>query len=152
MRVIALSIALLGLLASAGAAQDTAGAVQPRLLDVLRQIGDAFDRRDTAGVRRLLADGYTSTEPDGQVFQAWQVVERAVNNPPDLKVHQDILEPSTEVSAGGDHAVMHYRSILAVEQGGRPVGKIDSLVTATFVRRDGAWLLASQRSEDAPQP
>ncbi|HEX6745855.1 MAG TPA: nuclear transport factor 2 family protein [Longimicrobium sp.] len=147
MRAIFLSLVLLATLGSAAAAQDPATDVQPRLLSTLRQINDAFARHDAAAVRRMLADGFTSTESGGRVFDAEQVAGRAANNPPDLVVREEILEPSTTVSASGDSATMRYRSVLAVEQAGRSLGTQRAWATAHFVRRGGEWLLAAMRME-----
>jgi hypothetical protein len=56
------------------------------------------------------------------------------------------------VSADGDSATLRYRSVMAVEQGGRALGTQRAWVTAQFIRRGGEWLLAAMRREPDEQP
>lgn len=144
MRVIALLALFLGLAHSAAAAQQ--GDVQPRLLDVLQHMRTAFEQRDSAGVRAMLAPGYTSSDESG-VYDASQVVERVTNNPPFMQVHEQVLEPTTRLSAAGDSAVLRYHSILEIDMGGQKIGPIDRRITVTFVRQGDRWLIASQRED-----
>ena len=144
MRVIALLALLVGLAHSAASAQQ--GDVQPQLLGVLQRMATAFERRDSAGVRALLAAGYTSTDESG-VYDASQVVERVTNNPPFMQVHEQVLEPTTRLSAAGDSAVLRYHSILNLEMDDQKIGPLDRWLTVTFVRQGGRWLIASQRED-----
>jgi ketosteroid isomerase-like protein len=144
MRVIALLALALGLAHSAAAGQQ--GDVQPQLLGVLQRMATAFEQRDSAAVRALLAAGYTSTDESG-VYDASQVVERVTNNPPFMQIHEQVLEPTTRLSAAGDSAVLHYHSILNLEMDGQKIGPLDRWLTVTFVRDGDRWLIASQRED-----
>jgi hypothetical protein len=143
MRVIALLGLLIALAHSAAAGQQ--GDVQPRLLDVLQRMETGFVQRDSAAVRALLAPGYTSTDRSG-VYDASQVVERVTNNPPGMKLHEEILEPTTRLSASADSAVLRYHGILNLEMEGQRM-VLDRWLTVTFVRQGDRWLIASQRED-----
>lgn len=143
------SLVVIALLtASAAHAQQSDDALASRLVARLKEMNTAFDRHDSASVRRLLAPGYTSADPSG-VYGADAIVERSVNNPIDLDVHEEILEPRASLRAAGDTAVLAYTSVMRIKRGVEDLGTRRSRVTTTFVRRGDRWLVASSRSEDA---
>jgi ketosteroid isomerase-like protein len=121
--------------------------VEQELVTVVREMGEAFNRRDVAGVLRHLATEYVSVEPDGREFDRENVAARATNNPPGFKATEQIREVSVRL-AGADSAAMTYRSDLRMEGLAPQPVTMASRTTTTFVRRGGRWVIV--RSEHTP--
>ena len=118
--------------------------------DASREVSAALAAGDTVtssgpnGFSVNATDAGETTEPDGSVFERQLVASRAENNPPGLKITEDVKDLRLLVT--GDTAVMSYRSDVRLEGGGMSGPMPTRQMTDVFVRKDGRWLLAASHS------
>lgn len=112
-----------------------AQSVEQQLKKLEIQWADAEVKKDVAPLNRLLADDFTNTDPEGEVFTKAQVMA-------DLKSGEDIVSSyaysDMKVRVYGDTAVVTYVEKAKETYKGRDVSGT-SRWTDTWVKRGGSW-------------
>jgi len=113
--------------------------------EVLRQWDEAFERRDTEALGRILADDFNLTNAAGQVVDRNQYLVSIVKAP-------DMLQASggsedVHVRVFGETAVVTGRSPVKGRPGGRAlVVPGQYRFTDVYVKRDGRWQAIASHS------
>jgi ketosteroid isomerase-like protein len=105
------------------------------LLNLNRDYIEAVTRSDVDWFRRMLADDFRCSLPDGSIIDRERFLERAAR-PLDissLEVHD------VEVRVMGDAAVVHARTTFSTEDGRLGSGRY----TDVWCRQNGRWLAAA---------
>lgn len=105
------------------------------LLSLNRDYIDAVKRSDVEWFRRMLADDFRCSLPDGSIIDRERFLERAAR-PLDisrLEVHD------VEVRVMGDAAVVHARTTFSTADGRPGSGRY----TDVWCRQNGRWLAAA---------
>ena len=117
---------------------DAQTAVMPdvsTLLSLNRDYIDAVKRSDADWFRRMLADDFRCSLPDGSIINRELFLERAAQplDISNLEVHD------VEVRVMGDFAIVHARTSFSTAAGRPGSGRY----TDIWCRRNGRWLAAA---------
>ena len=105
------------------------------LLDLNRDYIEAVKRSDAEWFKRMLADDFRCSLPDGSIIDREQFLDRAAR-PLDisgLEVHD------VEVRVRGDAAIVHARTTFLTADGRAGSGRY----TDVWCRQNGCWLAAA---------
>ena len=105
------------------------------LLRLNRDYIEAVTRSDVDWFRRMLADDFRCSLPDGSIIDRERFLERAAR-PLDLS---SLQVHDVEVRVMGDAAVVHARTTFCTADGRLGSGRY----TDVWCRRDGRWLAAA---------
>ena len=130
----------------------SSGSAAQEVKDLVNQWDEAFMRRDTAALDRILADDFTYTDSSGAVLDRTQYMMSLIKSP-DIAIQQSYTSEDVNVRVYGDTAVVTGRSSVK----GRSRGKAQFLpgqyrFTDVWVKRQGRWqAVATQGTSIAQQ-
>ena len=116
-----------------------------------KEWGDAIVKRDAPALRRILAEDYVLTTPDGQVVTREQLLTSLRAPRGDAFVLEDIVNGEATFRVYGDTAVVHARFVLKGRAGGQEV-ETPFRHTDVFVRQRGHWRCVARQSTRVAEP